>query len=441
MSDSELYNPASLARAWSAVLGQLEVELNRPVFETWVRGTRLLSVDSATALATIEAGSSFACANLQDRLALVILRALQTRLAGIHDIRFIEPGLATGSVAVSLAPLPPSRNGRLVGALNCEFTLDSYLPAGGNQLARSSCLALLSRSNERVSPVVVFAPPGLGKSHLLHALSSEAVRRGMNVACLNAEQFANHYLGAVRRDGIEDFHQSVRSVDLFVLDDLQYLAGKKATANELVHTIDAVTTAGGSVLVASECSPLELGLPDRLLSRLAAGLLTRIEPFDRETRMRFVYEATALAGQQLPQWAVERITSIDGLSVRTLQGVARNSVMLARNARLTHGELDLVLMHAALLANLPAARTPRDVIEDIARHFSTSFDDVLSRSRQGAVTSARAVVAFVLQERGHSHSGIAEILGKRERTTIRDLALRGQRLVAEDPELQRRFSA
>jgi chromosomal replication initiation ATPase DnaA len=169
--------------------------------------------------------------------------------------------------------------------------------------------------------------------------------------------------------------------------------------------------------------------------------LTKIEPFDREARHRYIADATARAGQPLPAWALERVTSIDGLSVRTLQGVANNAIMLARNNRLTHETLDAMLGHAALLQALPAARTPRDVIEEIAQHFSTTFDDIAGRSRQGAVTTARAVIAFVLQERGHSHSAIAEMLGKRERTTIRDLAQRGQSLIAADEGLRRRFIA
>lgn len=443
MTEQQLFDASSLARTWTSVLGQLEVELNRPVFETWVRGTRFVSYDDTSEIATIEAANSFACTNLQERFPLVVLRALQTRLSNVRDVQFIEP-LARRSAPERPAAVPnqtPEPIGRLVGAVNCGFTLDRYIDATENKLARSSCLALLSSTAQKVSPVVVYGPPGHGKSHLIHALGNEAMRRGRSVACLSSEQFANHFITAMKADNIEEFHHSMRSVDLFILDDLQYLTGKKATANELVHTMDAITTAGGSVVIASESSPKELTLPARLISRLASGLVTRIGYLDRDARRRFIAQVTATFGTELPGWASERISSIEGLSVRTLQGAVNTAMHLERNGLLDLASLDTQLTETIMSAALPAERTARDIIDEIARHFATTFDEVIGRSRHRQATSARAVIAFVLTQRGVSQGAIAEMLGKRERTTVRDMLVRGERLLQEDESLRRRYDS
>lgn len=441
LSETPPSDASSLARTWVAVLGQLEVELNRPVFETWVRGTRLIGFDEPTGTATVEAASSFACTNLQERFPLVILRALQARMPAVHDVEFVEPTASEFVPAPVAKPQSTATGapGRIVGAMNCGFTLDRYVTSVGNKLARASCLSLLSSKSHQVSPVVVYGPPGLGKSHLIHALGNEAVRNGKSVACLSSEQFANAYISAMKCDNIEEFHRKVRSVDLFILDDLQYLTGKKATANELVHTIDAISTAGGSVVIASECSPKELALPERLISRLSAGLVTRIDYLDRDARQRFIAQATELAGTTLPAWAVERIASINGLSVRVLQGAVNTAIHLARNGCLDVASLDLQLSETIMSAALPAERTARDIIDEVAQHFATTFEEVIGRSRHRQAASARAVIAFVLKQRGVSQGAIAEMLGKRERTTVRDMLVRGEKLVEEDSTLRSRF--
>ena len=446
MTDQQIFDAPSLARTWSAVLGQLELDLNRPVFETWVRGTRLVAFDSTSEIATVEAANSFACTNLQERFPLVVLRALQSRMPVVRDVQFIEPVAPRVDRERELsAPQSPVAHaqpaGRLVGAVNCGFTVDRYVTSVANKLAKASCFALLSSATQKVSPVVVYGPPGLGKSHLIHALGNEAIQAGKSVACLSSEQFANLFIGAMRSDNIQEFHRTVRSVDLFILDDLQYLTGKKATANELVHTIDVITNAGGSVVIASECSPKELALPERLISRLSAGLVTRIDYLDRDARQRFIAQLTEHAGTDLPGWASDRIAGINGLSVRTLQGAVNTAIHLARNGCLDIASLDAQLTETIMSAALPAERTARDIIDEIALHFSTTFDEIVGRSRHRQATSARAVIAFVLKERGVSQGAIAEMLGKRERTTVRDMLVRGGRLLQEDETLRGRYGS
>lgn len=430
-------NRSTLSSDWSAVLGHLQLEMNGAAWETWLKGTRFVGIEGDVAI--IEAASSFHRVNLEERLHLIVLRALQKQRPGIADVQFIDPGFVEATPASATPATQASQPRSLVGSLNSLFTLDRYLGVRGNQVARTTCLGVVTGAAEGVSTVVIFAPPGLGKTHLLHGVGHAALQCGMRVASLTGEQFANHYVGAIRADSVSDFHAAVREVDLLILDDLQYLAGKPGTQKELQNTLDAVINRGGRVLMASDCPPFELGFMDRLQSRLAQGVVTTIDLFGREDRARFVSEIARRNNCSLPTWALERIAAAPAQSVRVLQGTVNNAIALERN-----GMLDLASLDAAIgyniLVTAATNRTPRELIDAVAKHFASSYEEIIGRGRQLHTRNARAVVVALLRKRGMTQPQVAKVLGDRDRTSIRDMEKTGAKLLAEDPALQR-FSA
>ncbi|MGH7754089.1 MAG: DnaA ATPase domain-containing protein, partial [Gemmatimonadales bacterium] len=324
----------------------------------------------------------------------------------------------------------------VMGVVNQRFTFDRYLPADGNRIARQCCLDVLGGSFS-VTPVVLYGRPGLGKTHLLHALASRAASAGWSVACLSAEEFTSRFTGAIRERAVHDFHESVRTVRLLLIDDLQDLAGKKATQEEFVHTIDAVSNGGGYVVAASEQHPLELNLPERLSSRLTAGVAAQIEPFIADERRRYIELLAEESGVAMPEWAVDRMAGIEAPSVRVLQGAINAGLALARDGSLDLGRLDAALIQVAVLEASTGVLAERELLERVARHFELCFDDLLGASRKAQVAAARAVVAAVLQERGKSLSQIGGMLS-RHRSTINELAVRGRRLLEADAALRAR---
>jgi chromosomal replication initiator protein len=307
-------------------------------------------------------------------------------------------------------------------------------------VAFESCTALVETADLRISPVVVFGAPGMGKTHLLHALACRAAAIGRRVVCLHAEEFTTRYLTAIRGGEMEEFQATVRAADLLLIDDLQYLTGKKGTLDELVHTIDAVTNNGGHVVVASERHPFDLELPDRLSSRLAAGLVTRIEPFRLAERREFIEHLARQLRVALPSWAIERIAGCEVPSTRVLQGAVHAAVALARGERLSLARLDAELTRLSLAELSPCGFDDRTLLEVIARHFETTFDELAGRSRAAAVASARAVAVSALKGRGRSLSEIAAVLGKRDRSTISQLQARGRQLLEREPALRERLA-
>lgn len=436
--------PRDISRLWQAVLGRLELEISPHHFTTWLRGTRAAGVDGGCLV--IEARTAFTCDWLSQRLASTIRTMASDIWQEPLEVRFITRSLEdAGELSQAFAVTPtasPALPATVIGRLNCDFTFERYVPGEGNSLAYRGCLDLADETASRISPIVLYGAPGMGKTHLLHALACRAAARALPVACLSAEEFANRYMTAMRANDLPSFQASLRSVRLFVLDDLQYLAGRTGQQMELVHTIDAIGHNGGHVAIASETNPLELDLADRLTSRLAAGIVTRVEPFRREERRTYAAQLSGQLGLELPSWAIDRIAGLEVPSVRVLRGAVHAAVSLARLDRLDLQRLDTELTRVALCSMLKPvdAPGPKEVIETVARYFETTFEAIAGRSRTEPLSTARAVAVAALRERGRSLAEIATILDGRDRSTITGLVSKGQKVLAEDGRLRQHLA-
>ncbi len=438
MLSSEMNDPLLLGRSWRTVLNSLDIEPSAG--DTFaLRGTRILRIDGG--IAVIEARSNRNCEWMTERLREPIRCAVSTVFGRELTVEFVppQPDEPVEALWGAVEAGPPLRAGTVTPRINCAFTFDRYMFSRANQLALESCRSLLGDSQKPISPVVVvWGAPGMGKTHLLHALAADAAGRGRHVACLNAEEFTTRYQYALRARDVRPFQEGLRGVDLLLVDDLQYLEGKVATMDELVNTIEAVINASGHVVVASERHPADLGLPPRLLSRLGGGTVSQIEAFPREDCLTFVQRAASEFGVELPEFAIQRIVALEAPSVRILQGAVHAAIALARARRLEVHELDRELVRLALPATAAdTGRNPRDLLAAIACHFQTTLEEMTGRSRKPALTRARAAAAHVLQRDGRSLREIGEILGNRDRTTIGDLIDRGRAILAEEPTLHR----
>jgi len=419
-----------LARTWRGIVAHLQLEVNPAGFDVWFDGTRPLSLTEQELL--VEARSSFVADWLNDRLAHVVRGVAAKFLEGDVHVRFVPAGSAPASACQAPSDAP---SGTLVGEVNRRLTLDGYLHAAGNYLAVQCGRAVLSTDEPAVTPVAIWGPPGVGKTHLLHALANAALSLGWAVACLSGEGFANRYAGAVRRKEVETFQASIRSVRLLVVDDLQYLAGKPGTQDELTHTIDAVINGGGYVAVAAETHPLELNLPARLTTRLAQGIVACIEPLAFPDRRAFIQETARRRHAPLPAWCVDRIAQVPAPSVRVLLGAVNGAIMLDRCGLLDPGRLDAELARIVVCDAASGQRDAETILAEVARRYQTTPEALAGSSRSRTDAEARAVAAALLQESGRSLSEIGKVFD-RDRTTMGPLATRGRKILESHPALR-----
>jgi chromosomal replication initiator protein len=433
-------DPRELARRWQSALGRLQLELNTHNYNTWLAGTRACAFDGAEVV--VEAKSAMACDWLERRMRVVIERATAQAFGGNVGVRFVAPGeiaepdhATTTKAAAGPAPQASGRPPLTIGTVNCAFTLEDYLATRGNELALQACRAIIEPSDLVISPVVLWGSPGMGKTHLLHALACRAVEMGRRVACLSAEEFTNRFIGAIKSNRAEDFKDQVRTVDVLIIDDLQAIVGKEKTIDELVWTMEEVRNSGGHVVVASELHPLELKLPDRLESRLLAGIVTRVEPFEFGERRAFVEHVARRHRVALPGWAADRLAQTSAPSVRMLLGFINSAMAMERTGKLEPGALDAAL-GARVLSEACAELGAKEVLDRVARHFGLGAEDILGRGRDARAAQARSVAAVALQQRGYSLPRIGSLFGGRDKSTMSTIASRGRALVKAREELR-----
>ncbi len=403
--------PRHLARSWRAVLGCLEVQLNPHTFATWLKGAapcayygRILVSDTPNYIARDW---------LDSRLRPVIERAV-AQVFGEVEVVFRGPG----------APPAAVTPGPVLGTVDASLTFDAYQPSEGNLLAFHAMRDLAEAVPGAPSPVVIYGPPGLGKTHLLHAAAG-------------AGTFTSRFVGDIRSGRSGEFHDALCGLDLLILDDLQQLAGRRATQEAFAAALDAVMHRGGHVAVASEQHPFDLDLLDRLTSRLVQGIVTRVEPFDDAARRAFIERVARRHRIALPAWAIDRLAACRAPSVRLLLGAVNQAIALQRMGRLDLARLDAAVARIAIAEAAGAEPTP-GLLERIARYFSVEAAEIAGRSRQPRVGEARAVAAALLQEQGMSLAQVGALLGGR---TVSALARKGAALLEAHPQLRERKSA
>lgn len=424
-----------LRQLWERVRGQLQVELSEANFRTWVAGARPLRLEDGHL--TIEAPSPMACAFLETQALLPMARAVEAAAGTPCTVSFVAASGEGAQRPIGPRPAPRPRD-PVIGRLNCEFTFERYVQGAGNRIAYRYCRSLVE--GQAPSPLVLAGPPGMGKTHLLHAMACRATAAGWAVACLSTEEFANRYFEALREGSVPAFHATVRTVRLLIVDDLHYFSGrsaKEAVQDELVRTIEAVTNSGGRVAVGTERHPADLNLIERLHTRLRAGLTTVIEPFSFEERLYYCRRFVEDAGVEVPAWAVERVAGIEAPSVRLLQGAMHVAVALQEEGLLDLARLDLELTRMALHSAATAGCPDRALIERIAVHFSVTYEEIIGRARGRTLSTARAVAAVALRRRGRSLSEIAELFDGRNKGSIYDILPTGEKAIATDPAIGR----
>lgn len=425
--------PPDPARAWRALVGHIEVVLDASL-------RKCLRATSATAIVgghlIVESHFYWALDAVQQRLADRIAEAMPRFFGECIPVDYRLARVPDVTSALDLPEARPAGPGSLIGHLDAGMTFASYVRGSGNAVALQGARDILDCLPGAPRPMVVWGPNGAGKTHLLQAMAHDARARGWTVACLTAEAFLDSYVSGNGDGRSVASHRGMRAVRLFVLDELQYLAARKAarTIEDLSISLDAILRGGGFVAIASERHPKELPLPPALVDRLNEGLVTQIGPFDRGERVVLVTSLLERSSSAIPQWTIERIAAADAMSVRAIRGAVTFAIAANRSGQLTPGTLDDAL--ARLVIGSVTSTGFDQIIARVANHFAMEKADLAGPSQRRTVADARAVAVALGKAAGIQQTEMARRLG-RGRSGIGEIAKRGEALIHADPSLRR----
>ncbi len=414
----------NVEQAWQSVLGQLQMEMPRASFDTWVRDTKPLSYQGGTL--TIGVRNAYARDWLESRLASTVSRLLVGIMNASVAVNFIVNG-NDAEVIADEAP-PPSGQPEPIAAydqparpsnMNPRYLFETFVVGSGNRLAHAACLAVAEKPARAYNPLFLYGGVGLGKTHLLHAIGNACHARGLNVLYVSSEEFTNDMINAIRTHTNQAFREKYRSADVLLVDDIQFIAGKESTQEEFFHTFNTLHGQDKQIIVSSDRPPKSLNtLDERLRSRFEWGLTADIQPPDLETRLAILRSKAERTGRQVPDEILENIARRVQSNIRELEG-ALNRILAF--AELSGVPLTSQLVEVALADLLPQRSDvqPAKIIELVAKEWHTTVEALLGRDRSQKIAQPRQVAMYLLRkETDASLPQIGEVLGGRDHTTV-----------------------
>jgi chromosomal replication initiator protein len=295
----------------------------------------------------------------------------------------------------------PQRTGAITThPFNPSFSFDRFVVGSSNQFAAAAAEAVAERPGRTYNPLYFYGGSGLGKTHLLHAIANRLAETSptLKVAYMTTEQFVNELINCIQRKQMEAFRQTFRGVDVLLLDDIQFIAGKERTQEEFFHTFNTLQSTGRQVVFTSDARPADIpGLEERLRSRFLQGLIADIQPPDLETRCAILREKARAVGRELPEDVVLFISRRVQNNVRELEGCLNRTIAYAQ---LKNSKITIDVVRLALFELLPDERatTPSDVIRFVAQHYGVRVADVKGRSNRRSIALPRQVAMFLIRD-------------------------------------------
>ncbi len=416
--------PRSATALWEAALGQLQLQVTRANFETWLRDSKGLSLEDGHL--TVCVPSDFVAEWLAGRLEDLITKTLAGIVGQPLRVSFRVDGVSE-EPSPAPAAIDPLRPSEFVPSLpkprlNPLYTFDTFVVADCNRLAHAAaCAAARQNGAPEHNPLFLYGESGLGKTHLMHAIAQRLLAQGCRVFYVTAEQYLSEFVFASRQKRNDEFRAKYRSLDALLLDDIQFLAGKERTQEEFFHTFNHLQSNGKQVVLASDEPPQSLTrFSPRLRSRFQSGLTADLAMFPATARLAFLRKKAPSLHADADPAALEFLASQAYANVRELEGALNRVVAYAR---LTGRPLDLSLVHAAIICARPAAvaspPAPDRVIDAVCSYYDVPLQSLRGEGRGKRVTTARHVAMYLLRHDAcQPLTQIGRLFGDRDHSTV-----------------------
>ena len=413
---------------WEQILARVETKVNRHSFYTWFKPTTFIGADARTI--NVRVPNPLFKDWLTKHYSGVIAEALgEVQKPGL-DVSFVAEPHAEGALAamgsaedsLPLETEAAHAAGPGPAGLNPRYTFDTFIVGSSNQFAHAASRAVAEAPSRSYNPLFIYGGVGLGKTHLMHAIGQYVLRhdRSLKLTYISSERFMNEMINAVRYDRIIDFRERYRSVDVLLVDDIQFIAGKEATQNEFFHTFNALYDSQKQIVISSDCPPREIpSLEERLRSRFEWGLIADIQSPDLETKIAILKKKADAEAVPLPDNVAIYIASKIKSNIRELEG---SLIRLIAYASLTGKELSLGLAQEVLkniIDHDEKAVTIEIIQKHVADYYNLKLVDLKSRNNSKSVAKPRQIAMFLCKSLTHaSLPEIGRSFGGKHHSTV-----------------------
>jgi len=414
---------------WQTVLGEIELQISKPSFVTWLKNSEL--IDRQNGVALVGLPSNFAKEWAEKHYEKLILGSLRGRDETTRKVEFVvsqkHRERSASTAAAVAAPtyqlllsefnVDPETN------LNPRYTFASFVVGSSNEMANAAAQAVIRELGKKYNPLFLYGGVGVGKTHLIQAIGNEIKKAYQNQAKVRyvpSEKFVNDVVWAMRNKRMETIKEKYRFVDVLIIDDIQFIGGKKRTEEEFFHTFNALYENNKQIILSSDRSPRFLPtLSERLRSRFEGGMTCDIGYPDYELRLAVLRSRLQEESIPLEDSAVELIASRIQKNLREIEGIFKKISFYYQQKKkpLVFKFIEQILNESTQeVANVNV--TPAQVIRVVAEFFEISPQDIIGRSRKKEVVEPRQITVYLLKEMlGLSYVFIGKKLGERDHTT------------------------
>jgi chromosomal replication initiator protein len=404
---------------WEAVLNSIKKTVSPQIFEMWFKNISLVSFEGN--VMKLRVGSQFSKEWITKRYLPLITESINKVIGREPFLEFIVDEKTFPS---SETPLP-SEEPKQVLNLNPRYTFDNFVVGSSNRFAHAACLAVAESPVKVYNPLFIYGGVGLGKTHLLHAIGHFIfnTKHYIKILYTTAERFMNEMISGIQNKKIFEFRERYRNIDILLIDDIQFLAGKESTQEEFFHTFNTLHEAYKQIVITSDSSPKNIPtLQERLVSRFEWGLITDIQPPDFETRVAILKKKCEIANLSLPEeiifFLAEKFTS----SIRELEGALTKIIAFLNLNKEIKQSLNLEDVKEILKDVLPVGEkiiTGELIQKVICEHYHISEEAIKAKKRTKELSLPRQVAMYLTRELTNlSLPEIGNLFGGREHATV-----------------------
>lgn len=412
--------PHNIDEIWEKTLDVIKVELTEVSFNTWLKAIHPISIRDTVFFFSVP--DDFTKGILEARYVTLIRNALKQVTNEYYDIRFVIPteDSYTSITRETFDKSPAEDTVNL--SLNPKYTFDTFVIGNSNRLAHAASVAVAESPAKAYNPLFIYGGVGLGKTHLMHAIGHYILKQNKKskVVYISSETFTNELINSIRDDRNNEFRSKYRNVDVLLIDDIQFIAGKESTQEEFFHTFNALYEANKQIIISSDRPPKEIRtLEDRLRSRFEQGLIADIQPPDLETRVAILKKKAKSENLSISDNVMLLIAKRIQSNIRELEGAL---IRIVAYSSLTNGEINEDLANEALkdiISNSkPKLITPDMIKDTVAQYYNIKVEEFNAKKRNKSIVLPRQIAMFLCREMTDlSLPRIGEEFG-RDHTTI-----------------------
>ncbi|WP_312098769.1 chromosomal replication initiator protein DnaA [Niallia sp.] len=430
---------------WNTALSTIETKISKPSFDTWLKPTKAHSLQGD--LLVVTAPNEFARDWLEERYSQLIAEILYEITGEELLVKFIIPQNQKEEEfdqQISTKHKKKEEEVTEQTILNSKYTFDTFVIGSGNRFAHAASLAVAEAPAKAYNPLFIYGGVGLGKTHLMHAIGHYVLDHNPSakVVYLSSEKFTNEFINSIRDNKGAEFRDKYRNVDVLLIDDIQFLAGKESTQEEFFHTFNTLHEESKQIIISSDRPPKEIPtLEDRLRSRFEWGLITDITPPDLETRIAILRKKAKADGLDIPNEVMLYIANQIDTNIRELEGAL---IRVVAYSSLINKDINADLAAEALKDIVPSSKprviTIHDIQKVVGEIFSIRLEDFKAKKRTKSIAFPRQIAMYLSRElTDFSLPKIGEEFGGRDHTTVIHAHEKISKMLVTDSILQKQL--